>query len=165
VLPMIKSRTRDGRPNPPGLEKLQEILGKRIVLDDIFSREAIDYLCEMCGGFPRDLMTLVRYATRYPQKRWPKPLGQEAAERAVGDLINEYSHAIPDEHYPLLAQVHLNKTIRNDAAHRLMLYNSSVLEYYNGPPAWQDVHPVVLKLPKFESASALEKKRRELAMD
>jgi hypothetical protein len=43
-----------------------------------------------------------------------------------------------------------------------MLYNLSVLEYFNGLPAWHDVHPAVTQLPKFEQA--LDEARQELGI-
>ena len=160
VLPMIKSRTRDGQPNKNGLDVLREILSKRIVMEDVFTDDAVNYLCKMCGGHSRDLLTLVRYTTRYPLNRWPQPIDIQVAQRAVDRLITEYSHAIPEEHYSLLAQVYLNKSIRNDGVHGKMLYNQSVLEYYNGAPPWHDVHPVVVELPKFRNALDQERKNR-----
>lgn len=160
VLPMIKSRTPDNQPNKDGLDALHEILSRRIVLEDIFTEDAVDYLCRMSGGHSRDLLTLVRYATRYPLSRWPQPIDMQVAKRAVDKLIAEYSRAIPEEHYPLLAQVYFNKSIRNDGAHGKMLYSQSVLEYYNGAPPWHDVHPVVLELPKFRNALNQERKNR-----
>ncbi len=158
VLPMIKGRDHDGQSNELGMQALHQILERRIVLEQAFTDDAITFLCQMCGGHPRDLMMLVRYSTRYALNRWPRPIDLNAATRAVGRLITEYSRMIPEEHYPLLARVHLDKSILNDGAHRLMLYNLSVLEYYNGPPPWHDVHPVVLELPKFKAA--LEEERR-----
>ena len=158
VLPMIKGRNQDGQTNEMGMQALRLILERRIVLEQAFTDDAIAFLCQRCGGHPRDLMILVRYSTRYAQNRWPRPIDLNAATRAVGRLITEYSRMIPEEHYPLLARVYLDKSILNNGAHRLMLYNLSVLEYYNGTPPWHDVHPVVLELPKFRVA--LEEERR-----
>lgn len=160
VLPMIKSRTRDGQPNQNGLDVLHEILNRRIVLDEVFTDDAVSYLCEMSGGHSHDLLTLVRYTTRYPLNRWPQPIDAQVAQRAVDRLITEYNNAIPEEHYPLLAQIYFNKSIRNNSIHGKMLYNQSVLEYYNGAPPWHDVHPVVLELPKFRNALDQERKSR-----
>lgn len=162
VLPMIKNRTREGKLSEAGIQVLREMLSRRIAVEEVFTDEAVDHLCRMCGGHPRDLMTLVRYATRYAQNRWPRPIDLNAAIRATGSLITEYNRTIPEEHYPLLARVHVNKSVSNDAAHRLMLYNQSVLEYYNGPPPWHDVHPVVLELPKFKAVLEKEWKDRGL---
>lgn len=68
---------------------------------------------------------------------------------------------IPEDHFRLLARVHLEKEIENDQPHRVMLHNQSVLEYLNGAPRWHDVHPVVLRLPKFQEA--LEDERPDIA--
>ncbi|MEW6651789.1 MAG: hypothetical protein AB1453_16560, partial [Chloroflexota bacterium] len=163
VLPMIKSHERDGNLYQPGMDKLREILACRIDLDKIFTPDAVEHLCRMCGGHPRDLMTLVRYTTRYPQNRWPRPLDLESAQRAVGRLITEYSRAIPEDFYPWLAQISLNKSIRNDNIHSKMLYYTMAMEYYNGQTPWYDVHPAVQELPKFQTALIQERKKHGVA--
>ncbi|MBI4771131.1 MAG: ATP-binding protein [Chloroflexi bacterium] len=81
-----------------------------------------------------------------------------AAERAVRRLVAEFGRMIPEPHFPLLARVHRLKTVQNDADHQAMLFNLSVLEYTNGQPPWHDVHPVVLRLPKFKEAWERESK-------
>ncbi|MGB0386544.1 MAG: hypothetical protein ACPGWR_17180 [Ardenticatenaceae bacterium] len=154
IMPMIKTRDRAGQPWAEGEAVMQTILERRIVLDEIFEKAALELLCKASGGHPRDLMTLVRYACRYAQPRYPKPIDVGAAERAIARLVNGYGRMIPEEHFPLLAQVHLAKRVQNDNAHRLMLHNLSVLEYINGSPPWHDVHPAVLRLPKFQEAVA-----------
>lgn len=161
VLPMIKVRDRDGNINTEGLAYLRHILAARIDLEEIFSPKAVDYLCKASGGHPRDLMILVRQACVYaPGDRWPQPIDKDVAQRAESQLVATYGRMIPEEHYPLLAQVHLNKSVKSDEAHELMLYNLSVLEYINGMPPWHDVHPAVTKLPKFQAA--LEAAREEM---
>ena len=97
-------------------------------------------------------MTLVRNACTYAANRFPKPIDANAAERAISRLVSEFSRSIPEEHYPLLAQVYVRKQVNNDDSHRLMLQNLSVLEYMNGAPPWQDVQPVVQRLSKFQEA-------------
>ncbi len=156
ILPMIKVHTRNNEPSPDGLAKLHEILGRRIDLEVIFETEALNILCSASGGHPRILMTLVRYACSYATNRFPKPIDVNAAERAISRLMNEFSRSIPEEHFPLLAQVFLSKRVNNDAPHRLMLHNLSVLEYMNGAPPWQDVQPVVQRLGKFQEALTSE---------
>ena len=158
VLPMIKVHERDGRDCAEGLERMREMLARRIDLGKVFTDEAVDHLCRASGGHPRHLMILVRYACTYaPRSVWPRPIDPGVTERAESRLVAEYSRMIPEEHFPLLVRVHLNKTVQNDPEHELMLYNLSVLEYYNGAPPWHDVHPVVRKLPKFQGA--LERER------
>jgi len=160
VLPMLKVRQQDNSEYPPGLEYLRDILASRMDLDLLFTPDAVDYLCRSSGGHPRDLMLLVRYACNYaPRDTWPRPITVEVAHRAQSRLVAEYSRMIPEDHFPLLARVHLLKTVQNDASHQLMLYNLSVLEYVNDAPPWHDVHPAVTQLPKFQAALRDEREK------
>ena len=160
VLPMLKVRNRDGSDYPPGLEYLRDILASRMDLDLLFTPDAVDFLCRASGGHPRDLMILVRYACTYaPRDVWPRPITPDVARRAEARLVAEYSRMIPEDHFPLLARVHLLKTVQNDEAHQLMLYNLSVLEYVNDAPPWHDVHPAVTQLRKFQEALRNEREK------
>jgi GTPase SAR1 family protein len=152
ILPMIKTSERNGDPCQAGRQTLRQILGSRIDLEGIFEEAALDLLCNTSGGHPRLLMTLVRNACGYAVNRMPRPIDLNAVERAVNRLVSEYSRAIPEEHFALLAQVHHNKQVENDDPHRLMLHNLSVLEYVNGGEPWHDVHPAVQRLEKFQRA-------------
>ncbi len=105
ILPMIKVHTRNNTPAPDGLAKLREILARRIDLPLIFEEEGLDALCMASGGHPRILMTLVRNACTYAANRFPKPIDANAAERAISRLVSEFSRSIPEDHFPLLAQV------------------------------------------------------------
>ncbi|MFO7633058.1 MAG: AAA family ATPase [Caldilinea sp.] len=154
ILPMIKVHTRDNTPAPDGLAKLREILARRIDLSLIFEEEGLEALCTASGGHPRILMTLVRNACTYAANRFPQPIDANAAERAISRLVSEFSRSIPEDHFPLLAQVYRRKQVNNDDPHRLMLQNLSVLEYMNGAPPWQDVQPVVQRLDKFQEVLA-----------
>jgi len=164
VLPMLKVEERDGGDCAEGLDYLRHILSSRIDLETLFTPEAVEYLCRASGGHPRDLMILVRYACTYaPRNVWPRPITPDVVRRAEARLVAEYGRMIPEGHFPLLARVHLLKTVRNDEAHELMLYNLSVLEYVNGAPPWHDVHPAVTQLPKFQEALRNERARLGLA--
>ncbi|OQA19034.1 MAG: hypothetical protein BWY63_01849 [Chloroflexi bacterium ADurb.Bin360] len=160
VLPMIKWHNRDNMLSAEGIGYLRELLRARINLDILCTPEAVDYLCQASGGHPRDLMILTRQACEYaPRDVLRQPITLAVAQRAEADLIADYSRMIPEEHYPLLAQVYLSKEVRSDEAHELMLYNLTVLEYINGMPPWHDVHPIVLKLPKFQVALAAKREK------
>ena len=152
IVPMIKVRTKTGQEWAEGIETLRRILGKRIDLDEIFEKQALHDLCTISGGHPRDLMILVRSASRYAKNRAPKPIDAAAAEKAISRLVSEYSRMIPEAHFALLADVRRTKEVQNDDAHQEMLHNLSVLEYINGAPPWHDVHPVILQIPKFQEA-------------
>lgn len=151
VVPMIKTRTRAGEAHEPGLEALRQMLAQRVALDEVFTHDALDRLCAACGGHPRDLMILVRYACRYAAERYPRPIDENATERAIGRLVSEYSRMVAAEHLPLLLDVHRRKEIRNNETHQTLLHNLSILSYMNGAPPWYDVHPIVLRLPKFRA--------------
>lgn len=151
ILSMIKVEERDGTPCMEGLAALREILAERIDLAQVFESEAVDLLCRMSGGHPRLLMTLVREACGYAQNRMPRPIDLNAAERAVMNLTRQYSRAIPEAHFPLLAQVAQSKQIRNDNDHRQMLHTLSILEYVNGGEPWHNLHPAVRKLDKLQA--------------
>jgi len=160
VLPMIKWHNPDNTLANQGLAYLRSMLSARLDVDELCTPEAVDYLCQASGGHPRDLMILARQACEYaPRDIWPRPITLPVAQRAEADLVADYSRMIPEEHYPLLARVYLTKEVRSDEAHELMLYNLTVLEYINGMPPWHDIHPVVLKLPKFQAALAAERNK------
>lgn len=160
VLPMLKIKNRNNSDYEPGLGYLRDILASRMDLDALFAPDTVDYLCRASGGHPRDLMILVRYACTYARRDvWPQPITQDVAQRAEARLVAEYSRMIPEEHFPLLARVHRLKTVQNDEAHELMLYNLSVLEYVNAAPPWHDVHPAVTRLPKFQKALHYERRK------
>jgi len=154
VVPMIKVKERNDQPWQLGLDSLKQMLAQRIDLAQIFETEALDLLCTKSGGHPRDLMLLIRNACRYAANKSPQPIDMNAAEKALSRLVSEYSRMIPEDHFPLLAQVHRTKQVKNDDAHQLMLHNLTVLEYVNGAPPWHDVHPAIVDLPKFEDALA-----------
>jgi hypothetical protein len=163
VLPMVKVHDLENQPCPEGLEYMRKMLAARADLEVVFTPEAVDFLCRYSGGHPRDLMRMVRQACVYaPGDVWPRPITLDVVKRASDQLVATYSRMIPETHYPLLARVYLHKTIKSDEAHELMLYNLSVLEYFNGLPAWHDVHPAVTQLPKFKQA--LDEARQELGI-
>lgn len=87
-----------------------------------------------------------------------QPITICSVQRAGGRLVAEFGRMIPESHFPLLARAHRLKAVQNDADHQAMLFNLSVLEYTNGQPPWHDVHPVVLRLPKFKEAWERESK-------
>ncbi len=153
VIPMLRITRPEGGDHVEGLACRRDMLARRIDIPTLFTADAIDYVCRASGGHPRDLMQIVIYACRYaPRDRWPQPFDLRVIKRAKAESAQAYSRAIPESHYPLLAGVHLRHTVENDNEHQQMLYNLSVLEYFNGPSFWHDVHPAVRRLPKFQEA-------------
>lgn len=148
VLPMVKVEALEGEPWKPGLDLLRELMSHRLDLGTLFAPEAIELLISKSGGVPRDLMRMIRASITMVEE---PPVPVEAAERAVRQLQNDYDRSIPSEHWPLLARVHRDKRIENDADHQLMLFNLSVLEYQN-ERRWCDVHPTIREIPRLRQA-------------
>lgn len=145
VLPMVKLYDRLGRErSESGWELMRRLLAQRMDLDELFEPGAVEELVEASGGHPRHLMTLVRSAVSFEEEA---PVSQESARRSVQRLANDYSRAIPKEHWPLLARVRRDRSVENDEEHQLMLLNLSVLEYQNDF-YWCDVHPAVRRLSR-----------------
>lgn len=162
VLPMIKShepREKGGGPSEAGVQKLRDIIGSRVDIDSLCEPEAVEYFCEMCGGHPRDLMTLVRSSIEDADEEADKPITLAAAKRAGNQLVSAFSRMIPEEHFPKLATVYETNKIKKDADHQAMLFSQSVLEYAGDhdesdpeKEPWHDVHPAVQRVRSFREA-------------
>lgn len=160
VPPMIKThepRAQGGGDSAAGLMRLRQILAERLDLDRLFEPDAVEHLCRLCGGHPRDLMVLVRHAIDYADERATLPITLNVVRRSEGRLVSAYSRMVPEAHFPKLARVHLTNEVANDSDHQQMLYNLSVLEYANGLEPWHDVHPAVQLLARFTQALADER--------
>lgn len=149
VLPVVKIADRQaGSRWKVGRELLHDLLRQRLDVENLLAEGADDDLIAASWGHPRLLMTLVREALLFVDD---PPVPREAARKAFRRLINDFGRSIPEEHWPLLAQVHRDRSVKNDKAHQLMLFNLSVLEYQN-EERWCDVHPAILELPQFKAA-------------
>jgi hypothetical protein len=162
---MIKShkpRAQGGGEEPAGMQRLREIIGQRIDVNELCEPEAVEYFCRACGGHPRDLMTLVRNSIEYVEdENRPRPITLAAARRAEGQLVSAFARMIPEDYFEKLVAVHRANKIKKDEDHQKMLFSQSVLEYadeLNDAEAesekepWHDVHPAVQKLKSFREA-------------
>jgi hypothetical protein len=158
VLPMVKIEEKNGEPYEEGLELMREVLRCRFKIAGVEGTKVFDspdtftHLCQMSGGHVRNLLIYFRSASDYVDLL---PFTEEAVTRGVRQHINAYSRSIPEEHWKLLAQLHLDpdKYIPNDDEHQSMLGDLSILEYLNGEEPWYAVNPVVRKLEKFKRAA------------
>lgn len=157
VQPMIKThepQAKGGGTSAPGMERLRDIIRRRIDVDALCEPEAVEYLCQACGGHPRDLMTLIRYSIECASTGARKPITLGTARLAEARLITGFSRMIPETHFDKLAVIHLTNKIKQGEDYHSMLFCQSVLEYMNGPEGepWHDVHPAVQKLNGFREA-------------
>ena len=148
VVPMVKLRVPGTLKKAEGFAALEKLLARRLELTTLFKPGVAADLIEASGGHPRELCRLVQYSLDFVAE---PPITRQAAEKAIRRLANDYERSIPEEFWPLLAQVHRTKNAKNDADHQLMLFNLSVLEYQNDH-RWCDVHPALEKRDRFKAA-------------
>ena len=165
VLPMIMVRTPNGEIYEPGLNKIKEIISKRISqcttylsLDtEIFdSPETFQQLCLMSGGHVRNLLLLTQDAIALTEEL---PISQRAVRRAITKARNTYRQTVEHNQWDLLAKVSHSKRVINNNEHRSLLFNRCFLEYRYLDKEyeiqrWCDVHPLIRGITEFKEAVA-----------
>jgi len=160
ILPMIKTSHRDGRPHEEGIACMIDALEKRVEIPRVFeSQDLARELVRKSGGCIRDLMHLCQEAFLGAGEF----VTQSGVERAVETVRSEFSRKIKTSHYPLLANIHLRRSIANDPDHRELLFRRDVLEYNYDEERWADVHPLVQGMREYKRALEEEKGERGAA--
>jgi hypothetical protein len=162
VLPMIMVRTPENEPFQPGLDKVIEILQKRLntvdasksIVDFFESRSSLEMLCLMSGGHARNLLLLMKEALKYTTSL---PITDKALQRSFSELRKTYKDTIYANEWEALANVHYSKEIVNDQLHRGLLFNRCILEYRylesdGGSNVWYDIHPLIKGIKTFQDA-------------
>ncbi len=163
VLPMIRVYDLNNNPYDQGINKIQEIINKRIrqfsptkrLETDIFeSQELLDYLCLMTGGHVRNLMLLMESAFDHIDDL---PITRKAAQRAITQARDVYRRTVEHNQWKLLVNVHKTHQIQNDQEHRKLLFNRCILQYgyfddEEEFKSWYDVHPLITKISEFIEA-------------
>ena len=170
ALPMVMVRKPDGEEYKPGIDKLKELIAKRInsvtsdlSLEQVFQEEpALTELCLLSGGHVRNLVLLMKIALeRTPQL----PIPYSAVKRAIAELRKTYRRAINDNEWSILARVHLCKEKPNNTEHQKLLFNRCILEYHSVEnediKPWHDIHPLILDIEEFKRALSQEKESQE----
>jgi hypothetical protein len=166
ALPMIMVCTPDGKDYEPGLEKLKELIAKRISkldanlpLEQVFQDDKVlKNLCLMSGGHVRNLMLLMKNAVQSTPKL---PISSSAVQRAIAESRKPYRRAINDNEWSTLAKVYLSKEKPNNNEHRKLLLNRCILEYHSvigsDIKPWHDIHPLIFDIEEFQKAMNREK--------
>jgi hypothetical protein len=162
VLPMIMVKTPENEPFSPGLDKVIEILQKRLkkvdpnksIVDLFESRSSLEMLCLMSGGHARNLLLLMKEALKYTTSL---PITNKALQRSFSELRKTYKDTIYANEWEALANVHYSKEIVNDQLHRGLLFNRCILEYRylesdGGSNVWYDIHPLIKGIKTFQDA-------------
>lgn len=168
VLPMIMVRTPDNHEYAPGIDKLKEVIVKRVERIDLKISQALDSqlfdsadtlkkLCLMSGGHVRVLMSLMQTSL---ERAKTLPIPVRAVGRAITEARETYRNTVEDnEQWMTLAKVSHCKRIQNDDLHRLLLQNRCLLEYRcldseGEIKRWYDVHPLIKGIEDFQEALA-----------
>lgn len=161
LLPMLKVRTREGEPYAPGVAAARELITRRIepaALKEIFGPEMearIDEMVRWSGGYPRELIRLLRDAIRDSAAG---PLSNEVFARMFAGVVETYRFLVSADVVPWLVSVARTRfmTVERDdqrlAADR-MLQNNAIL-YYANAEGWHDLHPALYENPIIRTALA-----------
>jgi hypothetical protein len=138
--------------NVANLNAMASLIDRRVEVDKIFeSREQLLELTKASGGHVRQLMQMMRTACITASGRRHAKIMAEDITYAIKQEQFNFERIIPQDHYPVLAQVCLTKNINKNELSELMLFNLSVLEY-NGKNRWNYRNPVVKQNEEFQKA-------------
>ncbi|MEA5555352.1 ATP-binding protein [Nodularia spumigena] len=162
VLPMIMVQTPENQKYDLGINKVTELLQKRLSLVDpnlsivdIFEeRQALEAICLMSGGHVRNLLLLMKEAMKYTNTL---PIPTRAVKRSISELRNTYSNTVFANEWEALATVHHSKEKQNDQLYRGLLFNRCILEYRyidkeEESRVWYDIHPLLKGVKEFQDA-------------
>jgi hypothetical protein len=165
VLPMIMVQNSDGSTNRSGLEKLREVIIKRIqginpeliegLETQIFAdSEIIDQLCLMSGGHVRNLMQLIQRAVDWTDTL---PISAEAVQKSIEEARETYAITVLESQWSVLAKVSTGKQANNNEEHLRLLLNRCLLEYRYYDESgrlhrWHNIHPLIEDLEQFQDA-------------
>ncbi|MBL8969103.1 MAG: hypothetical protein JNK56_00895 [Myxococcales bacterium] len=152
TLPMIKVHDRGNVGYEPGLQKLYQMLERR--LGDparIFGpapQAALLPILEASGGYPRDALRLVRTLLTREESF---PVSAAAVQREIRALQRSYHDAVLGDYAELLNHIDRTHLLPNQNPAQLRLFGQLfarflVLAYRNGEE-WFDLHPLVRKAP------------------
>ncbi len=160
VLPMIMVQTPENEAYNRGIEKVMEVLQKRLstidanlsIVDIFEQREALEQICLMSGGHVRNLLLLMKEAIKYTNTL---PITNKALQRSISELRNTYRNTIFSNEWEALAKVYASKEIENEPLYRGLLFNRCILEYryldeQGGSKTWYDIHPLIKGIKEFQ---------------
>ncbi|WP_293071407.1 MULTISPECIES: ATP-binding protein [unclassified Moorena] len=175
VLPMIMIRNPDGTENKLGLDKMRELICRRIALIEpnllqtlegkvdgldfppVFDNgQTLKNLCLMSGGHVRNLMQLIQKAIDWTDEL---PITGKAAKRAIEETRETYQKTVQESEWETLARACHLKQAYNDDAHLDLLFKRCLLEYHyhdqnKNLHIWRNVHPLIAGIPRFQNELA-----------
>jgi hypothetical protein len=162
TLPMVKIQTRKGVVHRAGVERLIELVRRRLGdLRPVFGddpRPTLERLVLASGGYPRDLLRLVRDAI---SRSRTFPIEPAQADRAIAILAEEYKLVTLLANLQVAAHIAVHHVLPQgqvevrDAS--WLFERWLVLTYRNGDE-WYDLHPLVRLVPAVKDAIAAASK-------
>ena len=157
-VPVIPVRTDATAPEdavePAALTAIESLLGKRIVLDELLAnRQAgVAAIARWSGGRLRDIIEITRQACEFA---YIDPQATKVESRHIDDAVRKLGAqrlvVMRPACWSRAVEIHRNKQVDNRDEDALMLSQSLVLAY-DGTP-WWDVHPFVLRDPRYTQAA------------
>ena len=161
LLPMCKVKNKNGEACKAGVQAIFNLLNKRMDVSAIFGDDtAINLLIENSGGYPRDLLRLVREtllrnmdADTIPV---PKKKLQADMDRVIEIYRESFDTGLDGNDLPLLVKIAKDKDIsgwtREEKFRLAELFDRHfVLSYQNGK-RWLDLHPLLRESVSMQSA-------------
>ncbi|HEY1695260.1 MAG TPA: hypothetical protein VGG39_23995 [Polyangiaceae bacterium] len=152
VLPMVKISDPDGTPYPVGMEKLVDLVHRRVrdlarVFGDDLDVTLVPLLLAS-GGYPRDLLRMVRQVLIDGRAF---PVKSADVQRVIDELSRQYAFVVRGTNLPLLKQIATTHAMPQEDAEQVaafgrLLERWLVLAYRNGEE-WYDLHPLVRRAP------------------
>ena len=163
ILTMIMVRTPDEQVYEPGLNKLKEVIAKRVsqvapslsLETDIFDgQQTLEKLCLMSGGHVRQLLFMMQSAIALTDSL---PISAKALQQAIAQSKNTYRNSLDEDQWSELAEVCHSKIISNNPLCHSLLFNQCILEYrysddQGNVQRWYDVHPLLKGTREFQQA-------------
>lgn len=163
ILPMIMVKKITGENYELGLDKVKEVIRRRVRLTEILlplengifdNPNTLERLCLMSGGHIRNLMLLSQDAIGRTQEL---PITEQSVRRAITQARDTYRRTVENHQWCLLAEISRSKRIINDDQYRNLMYNRCLLEYRyldeeGEMQRWYDIHPLIQGIPEFKEA-------------
>jgi hypothetical protein len=159
VLPMVKISERTaaprGAPYLPGIEKLREVVSRRIDVASVFGDDGqmLTDLVISSGGYPRDLLRMAREVLVRGEAF---PVSPKVVSRVIDDLAREYAVVVRGTYVPMLARVAESHALPQADAAEVAAFGRLLEKWlvlaYRDEEEWYDLHPLVRRAPLVASA-------------
>jgi hypothetical protein len=145
-LPNLAIQHADGSPNEEGIHTLKRLVDLRLK-DELIDADALELLIHSNGGIPVWLIFLMRSAVLFALERDgdAKRITRQDVQKAVMELRREGIAPLTRHDLQVLRARHQDRRLSNDPDEQRLLYNGSLIEYFNDAQ-WCDAHPALWSL-------------------